>query len=144
MKYNSMCFLVNVTDGSMEPKLMKDDLVTVRSGFEADETDMAAVLVTDDVQKTTKLYIRKVIVDPERITLRALNLKYPDMVFEGAEVENVRLLGIVFKLYRYLDNWSDRPGKVVTARIARENRAALENQIGNIVCEPVTEMEEYE
>ena len=58
MKYNSMCFLVDVTDDSMEPKLMKDDLVTVRSGFEADETHMAAVLVTDDVQKTTKLYIR--------------------------------------------------------------------------------------
>ena len=67
MKCNSMCFLVDVTDDSMEPKLMKDDLVTVRSGFEADETHMAAVLVTDDVQKTTKLYIRKVIVEPERI-----------------------------------------------------------------------------
>lgn len=142
MKYNSMCFLVDVTDDSMEPKLMKDDLVTVRSGFEAYETHMAAVLVTDDEQKTTKLYIRKVIVEPERITLRALNLKYPDMVFEGAEVENVRLIGIVIKLHRYLDSWRERPGKVVTARIACENRAALENQIGNIVCEPVKEMEE--
>lgn len=142
MKYNSMCFLVDVTDDSMEPKLMKDDLVTVRSGFEADETHMAAVLVTDDVQKTTKLYIRKVIVEPERITLRALNLKYPDMVFEGAASENIRLIGIVIKLHRYLDSWRERPGKVVTARIACENRAALENQIGNIVCEPVKEMEE--
>lgn len=142
MKYNSMCFLVDVTDDSMKPKLMKDDLVTVRSGFEADETHMAAVLVTDDVQKTTKLYIRKVIVEPERITLRALNTKYPDRVFEGAEVENVRLIGIVIKLHRYLDSWRERPGKVVTARIACENRAALENQIGNIVCEPVKEMEE--
>ena len=64
------------------------------------------------------------------------------MVFEGAEVENVRLIGIVIKLHRYLDSWRERPGKVVTARIACENRAALENQIGNIVCEPVKEMEE--
>lgn len=141
MKYNSMCFLVDVTDDSMEPKLMKDDLVTVRSGFEADETHMAAVLVTDDVQKTTKLYIRKVIVEPERITLRALNTKYPDMVFEGAEVENVRLVGILTNMTRYWDKHFT-PGRIVTAQVAHENRTALESQNNNIVYEPVEEVEE--
>lgn len=142
MKYNSMCFLVDVTDNSMEPKLLKDDLAVVRSGFEADATHMAAVLVTDDVKNTTSLYIRKVIVEPERVTLRALNPKYPDMVFEGAAIKNICLIGIVIKLHRYLDNWRNCPGKIVTARIACENRTALENQSGNIVCEPVQEMEE--
>lgn len=141
MKYNSMCFLVDVTDDSMEPKLMKDDLVTVRSGFEADETHMAAVLVTDDVQKTTKLYIRKVIVEPERITLRALNAKYHDMVFEGAEVENVRLVGILTNMTRYWDKHFT-PGRIVTAQVAHENRTALESQNNNIVYEPVEEVEE--
>lgn len=141
MKYNSMCFLVDVTDDSMEPKLMKDDLVTVRSGFEADETHMAAVLVTDNVQKTTKLYIRKVIVEPERITLRALNAKYPDMVFEGAEVENVRLVGILTHMTRYWDKHFT-PGRIVTAQVAHENRTALESQNNNIVYEPVEEVEE--
>lgn len=142
MKYKSMCFMVDVTDDSMNPKLLKDDLVMVRSGFEADGTHMAAVLVTDDVQNTTSLYIRKVIVEPERITLRALNSKYPDMVFEGAAIKNICLIGIVIKLCRYLDNWRSYSGTIVTARIACENRAALENQSGNIVCEPVQEMEE--
>ena len=141
MKYNSMCFLVDVTDDSMEPKLMKDDLLTVRSGFEADETHMAAVLVTDDVQKTTKLYIRKVIVEPERITLRALNAKYHDMVFEGAEVENVRLVGILTNMTRYWDKHFT-PGRIVTAQVAHENRTALESQNNNIVYEPVEEVEE--
>ena len=141
MKYNSMCFLVDVTDDSMEPKLMKDDLVTVRSGFEADETHMAAVLVTDDVQQTTKLYIRKVIVEPERITLRALNAKYHDMVFEGAEVENVRLVGILTNMTRYWDKHFT-PGRIVTAQVAHENRTALESQNNNIVYDPVEEVEE--
>ena len=141
MKYNSMCFLVDVTDDSMEPKLMKDDLVTVRFGFEADETHMAAVLVTDDVQKTTKLYIRKVIVEPERITLRALNAKYHDMVFEGAEVENVRLVGILTNMTRYWDKHFT-PGRILTAQVAHENRTALESQNNNIVYEPVEEVEE--
>lgn len=131
-------FLVDVIDNSMSPRLRKGDYVTVLSGFEVDENHIAAVLVTDDVAQTTHLYLRKVVVEHDRVILAPANLSYPTMIFEGEEIENVRIVGVVSQLHRVFDRYN-RPHFPMTAKRAVNNRLALEKQTGNIECEPVEE-----
>lgn len=128
-------FMVDVVDDSMSPALMKGDLVTVRSGFEVDDGHIIVALVTDDETRSTKLYIRKVVKEPTRIILKATNDKYPPLIFENGNTQNVRVIGIVTTLHR--DFGSTR--MVVTARIAKDNRRVLETASGNLVAEPVME-----
>jgi len=130
-------FLVDVVDNSMSPTLFKGDYVTVLSGFEVDEDHIAAVLVTDDVAQTTSLYLRKVTVEHDRVILAPANLSYPTLIFEGENIKNVRILGVLTHIHRFFDN--GYPGRILTAKRAVNNRLALEKQTGNIECEPVEE-----
>lgn len=135
MKYG-MQFTVNVIDDSMAPKLREGDFVTVVSGAMVDDDHMAAVLVNDDSTQTTKLLIRKVIVEPGKITLKPTNDDYPYQVFVGEKARNVHILGIVSGMRRFW-NKDRRYGFIVTAKVASDNRAALESNSGNVVCEPI-------
>lgn len=129
----TMKFMVDVIDDSMEPKLIKGDIAFVRSGFAAADGDICVVMVTDHEAKTTNLYIRRVCFEGNRIILTATNRKYPTLVFEGENRNNIRLLGPVYKMHRSLA--PHQPRWVALSGIAHGNRTALETRKGNLVGE---------
>lgn len=134
----SMNFSVDVTDNSMSPILLAGDIVNVRSGFEFDNNHMIVALINDDEAQTTRLVIRKVIKEPGKLTLCPGNEDYPVEVFEGEDLNRIFVLGIVYKMQRFLDlEGVPSRGHIVTARLARRNRTALETHSGGIMCDPV-------
>ena len=141
MKYYTINFLVDVTDNSMSPVLIKGDTVTVCPGFKVEDGHMVALLITDEKEQTTKLHIRKVIFENGKIILKAQNRKFPSFVYEGQNNDNVRLIGIVTGSSRFLYKpLSSR--QIITAKFAQQNRIVLENQSGNLVLNGINELEE--
>ncbi len=134
----SMEFTVDVVDNSMSPTLYEGDIVSVRSGFEFENNHMIVALINDERSQTTRLVIRKVIKEPGKLTLCPGNEDYPVEVFEGESINNIFVLGIVYKIQRFLD-LAGVPSRshIVTARLARRNRTALETHSGGVMCEPV-------
>lgn len=134
----SMNFSVDVVDNSMSPTLYEGDIVSVRSGFEFENNHMIVALINDERSQTTRLVIRKVIKEPGKLTLCPGNEDYPVEVFEGESINNIFVLGIVYKIQRFLD-LAGVPSRshIVTARLARRNRTALETHSGGVMCEPV-------
>ena len=134
----SMEFTVDVVDNSMSPTLYEGDIVSVRSGFEFENNHMIVALINDERSQTTRLVIRKVIKEPGKLTLCPGNEDYPVEVFEGESINNIFVLGIVYKIQRFLD-LAGVPSRshIVTARLARRNRTALETHRGGIMCDPV-------
>ncbi len=134
----SMEFTVDVVDNSMSPTLYEGDIVSVRSGFEFENNHMIVALINDERSQTTRLVIRKVIKEPGKLTLCPGNEDYPVEVFEGEDLNRIFVLGIVYKIQRFLD-LAGVPSRshIVTARLARRNRTALETHSGGIMCDPV-------
>jgi len=129
----TMRFMVNVIDDSMSPNLLKGDIAFVRSGFDVEDGGIGVVIVTDHEAKSTKLLVRRVHFEENRIKLTATNRKYPALVFEGEERNNVRLLGPIYKMHRTLA--PHQPRWIALSGIAQGNRAALESRKGKIVGE---------
>lgn len=123
-------FTLDVIDNSMSPKLFEGDCVTVLEGATVEEKHFTAVLVTDDTKRTSTLYIRKVSLEPDRITLTPFNPAFPVQVFEGKKLQNVRIVGVLTYLHRFLDDEAPSYNKMTT--LAKNNRAALEKSVGFI------------
>lgn len=138
MKYCTINFLVDVVDNSMSPTLIKGDTVTVCPGFKVENGHMVAFLITDEKKRTTKLHIRKAIIEDDHMIFKATNRNYPSFVFDEENSNNIRVVGIVTRLHRYFGAHT-RPNFIVTAEPARKNRIALESQNGNLA---LNEMEE--
>ena len=138
MKYCTINFLVDVVDNSMSPTLIKGDTVTVCPGFKVENGHMVAFLITDEKKRTTKLHIRKAIIEDDHMIFKATNRNYPSIVFDEENSNNIRVVGIVTRLHRYFGAHT-RPNFIVTAEPARKNRIALESQNGNLA---LNEMEE--
>lgn len=138
MKYYTINFLVDVTDNSMSPVLIKGDTVTVCPGFKVEDGHMVALLITDEKERTTKLSIRKAVTEDGGMVFKAANHDYPSFVIDESNNDNIRVVGIVTKLHRYFGAHT-RPNFIVTAEPARRNRIALESQSDNLV---LNEMEE--
>lgn len=123
-------FTLDVIDNSMSPKLFEGDCVTVLEGTKVEENRFMAVLVTDDTKQISTLHIRKVALEPDRITLTSCNPAFPTQVFEGEKMQNVRIVGVLTHLHRFLDD--DAPSRVEMTSRGKCNRAALEKSIGSI------------
>ena len=123
-------FTLDVIDNSMSPKLFEGDCVTVLERAEVEENRFMAVLVTDDATRISTLYVRKVAVESDRITLIPCNPAFPTQVFEGEKMQNVRVVGVLTHLHRFLDD--DAPSYGEMTRRGNCNRAALEKSIGSI------------
>lgn len=134
-------YLVDVIDDSMSPKIIKGDFVTVFPGFKIEDGRMVAVMVTNAVEKSTKLFIRKVVMEEQRIILKALDRNFPSFVYEGAEDENIQIIGLVTTLHRYFDNKGKVYGPIIIAERAKKNRIALEQNIGDISFYEMEEMQ---
>ncbi len=134
---NTMNFMVDVLDDVMKPIIEKGDIAFVRSGFEVPDGEIGVVMVTDHDSESTKIHIRRIFYEDNRVILAASNRKYPALLFEGEQIENIRLLGPVYKTQKsgapHQSKWISMSG------IARRNRVALESNNGNIVGEPADE-----
>lgn len=75
---------------------------------------MVAILVTNEKEQTTTLYIRKVMIEDNYVIFKAANRDYPSFVY-GEDNNNIRVVGIVTKLYRYSRN-TPSPNFIVTAK----------------------------
>lgn len=117
MKYRTFNLVADVIDNSISPALIKGDTVAVRPGFKAENGHMVAILVTYEKEQTTTLYIRKVIIEDNHVIFKAANRDYPSFVY-GEDNNNIRVVGIVTKLYRYSRN-TPYPNFIVTAKPAK-------------------------
>lgn len=120
MKYYTINFLVDVTDNSMSPVLIKGDTVTVCPGFKVEDGHMVALLITDEKERTTKLSIRKAVTEDGGMVFKVANRDYPSFVIDESNNDNIRVVGIVTKLHRYFGAHT-RPNFIVTAEPARRN-----------------------
>jgi len=90
---------IRVLGDSMLPKIESGDLVVVRRQTSVDSGDLAVVIVDGD-----EGYIKKVEYnippEPDFIRLVSYNPYYPPIVFEGADVQRVSVVGKVKKILR--------------------------------------------
>lgn len=88
-------FWLTVTGDSMEPELHDKDLVLVREQ-ETLDTECYAVVRIDGEDGVVK----RVRVEPERITLTSVNPYYPPRVFEREQMNDVAIVGKVVQSKR--------------------------------------------
>ncbi len=82
---------------SMVPKLLDGDIVLIHRQTVVDNGKIAAVLIGDEATLKKVYYngVNEIILTPENTT-------YPPMVYRGAELEQVRILGIAREIIRKL------------------------------------------
>jgi len=74
-------------DSMRDARIMDGDIVYIRQQSEVENGQIAAVLVDDEAT------LKRVYITPDSIVLQAANPLYPPLVFSGAEMEGVRILG---------------------------------------------------
>ena len=88
-------FWLTVTGDSMEPILCEGDLVLVRKQTSVDNGSMAVVLVGGE-----EGLVKKIFYGPDWIELHSLNPAYAVRRFEGPDVMQVAVLGLVMESKR--------------------------------------------
>lgn len=86
---------LKVVGDSMEPQFREGDLVLIRVQPSVDSGSYAVVIVDDE-----NGLVKRVIYDKNWIELQSLNSIYAPRRFEGAEVERIRVFGLVKALKR--------------------------------------------
>lgn len=76
-------------ESMINARILDGDVVYIRKQDEVDNGDIAAVIIGDEAT------LKRVYVDREnnRLTLMAENPAFPPMVYQGADLEQVRVLG---------------------------------------------------
>ena len=76
-------------DSMVNARILDGDVVYIRRQDEVDNGDIAAVIIGDEAT------LKRVYVDKEndRLTLMAENPTFPPLVYQGADLEQVRVLG---------------------------------------------------
>ena len=87
--------IITVTGDSMEPILCEGDLVLVRKQTSVDNGSMAVVLVGGE-----EGLVKKIFYGPDWIELHSLNPAYAVRRFEGPDVMQVAVLGLVMESKR--------------------------------------------
>lgn len=87
--------LVCKGDSMVNARIFNGDIVYIRSQPEVENGQIAAVLIEDEAT------LKKVYYTPgsDRITLRACNPLYGDMVYEGETLNQVKILGLAVGFY---------------------------------------------
>lgn len=87
---------IKVSGDSMYPKIEDGDIIVVRRQTSVDSGDIAVVLLDND-----EGLVKKVIYGPTWIELHSINSeKYPPRRFNGAEVQRLRVVGLVIGSYK--------------------------------------------
>ena len=74
-------------DSMRDARIFDGDIVYVKQQSEVDNGQIAAVLIGDEAT------LKRVYVSPDSLVLQAANERYAPLVYSGAELENVRILG---------------------------------------------------
>lgn len=90
---NTMC--IKVTGDSMFPKIESGDIIQVRKQSSVDSGQIAVVLLDGE-----EGLVKKVIYGEDWIELHSINPMYPVRRFDGADVERIRVVGIVKKIIK--------------------------------------------
>lgn len=87
--------LVCKGDSMINARIFDGDIVYIRSQPEVENGQIAAVRIDDEAT------LKKVYYTPgsDRITLRACNPLYPDMVYEGETLDHIQILGLAVGFY---------------------------------------------
>lgn len=82
-------------DSMITARIFDGDVVYIRSQPEVENGQIAAVRVGDEAT------LKKVYYTPssDRITLRACNPLYPDMIYEGETLDQIQILGLAVGFY---------------------------------------------
>lgn len=87
-------------DSMINARIFDGDIVYIRSQERVENGQIAAVRINDEAT------LKKVYYTPgsDRITLRACNPLYPDMVYEGEELDQMEILGLAVGFYSDIRN----------------------------------------
>ena len=94
---NENCFWIKIAGDSMSPKIDDGDLVLIQREVDIEDGDIVVAVV--DRQDG---YIKQVHFEENILTLHSFNPYYPDMVFRGNEIKQVRFVGKAREVKRIL------------------------------------------
>lgn len=82
-------------DSMINARIFDGDIVYIRQQPDVDDEEIAAVLIDNEAT------LKKVYHYPDRLVLRPCNPMYEDFIYNGNEMENIRILGkaICFKSF---------------------------------------------
>lgn len=86
---------IKVQGNSMYPKIEDGDIVQVQKVASVDSGKIAVVLIDDDDG-----LVKRVVYGDDWIELQSINPEYPPKRFEGADVQRIRVMGLVKKIIK--------------------------------------------
>lgn len=86
---------IKVQGNSMYPKIEDGDIVQVQKVDSVDSGKIAVVLIDDDDG-----LVKRVVYGPDWIELQSINPEYPPKRFEGADVQRIRVVGLVKRIIK--------------------------------------------
>ena len=89
------CFWLKVTGDSMYPIIQENDLVLIRQQDSVDSGSLAVVIVDDE-----EGLVKRVVYGDDWIELQSVNPYYPTRRFDGADVLQIRVVGLVLESRR--------------------------------------------
>lgn len=94
---NENCFWIKISGDSMSPKIDDGDLVLIQRDTDIEDGDIIVAVV--DQQEG---YIKQVHISGSKVVLHSFNPYYPDIIFEGNEIQRVRFIGKAREVKRVL------------------------------------------
>lgn len=85
-----------VVGDSMYPYICDGDTVIIRKNAEINNGDVAVILIDDEA------VVKKVKLEPDKLTLISFNPEYQDRVFTAAEADRIKIIGKVISSQK---NW---------------------------------------
>ena len=82
--------LIAQGDSMINARILDGDIVFVREQSMVENGEIAAIIVNDDEVTLKRFYYYP---ESERVILQAENPKYQPMVFEGEQLDHIRILG---------------------------------------------------
>lgn len=110
---------IRVRGDSMSPKIENGDIIQVHKQESVDSGSVAVVLVDDD-----QGLVKKVFYGTDWIELQSFNPDYRPMRFDGADVERVRVVGLVTQTTKMMNG--RRPNSVRVADNKKELLSAID------------------
>ncbi len=87
---------ITVKGDSMYPKIEEGDLVIVHQQDYFENGDIVVAVVVGDGEG----FVKRAFQSSGKLSLESINPSYPPMTFSGAQVETVRIMGVVKKIIK--------------------------------------------
>ena len=87
---------ITVKGDSMYPKIEEGDLVVVHQQDYFENGDIVVAVVVGDGEG----FVKRAFQSNGKLSLESINPSYPPMTFSGAQVETVRIMGVVRKIIK--------------------------------------------